>query len=148
MRSVADIDVSARAQAARLVHAFAAGEIDNDELEDRYPLGSRDPGVKAIWWQVWSLYSDFATQRVGRNLQLDAETRELIDRCGLFLQSTLPYGWPRLWFKGLLSDLQTVPLLGRLARRRLERWDAAGDPSVWPFLQRGDLEAARGRPFS
>lgn len=107
-------------------------------------MGCKDRGVKAVWWQVWGLYSDyFGPARFSPDRQPNAEVQALLGRCELFLRTDLPYEWPALGFWGTFRLLRWIPLIGRVGKARRARFEAAGDTSAWPFLRREQLEQAR-----
>jgi hypothetical protein len=136
-----------RERLAEGLRHLANGRITNDEFEDQYgrsAAGSRDGGVRAVFWQgAWLLYSDFEERRFAGPRRLPRDSRRHIARWIMFLRSSRPYEWPlqRWWAKlaWLPVDLAT---LGFSARIRARRWRASGEYSVWPFRRWADYRAA------
>lgn len=141
------IDRESRRTVCELLRHLAAGQISNDQFEDRLPGRSDDPAIFEIRHQAWLLYSDLREYRfVGKN-RLSAEHRRAIARWILFLQSDLEYEWPRpAWYVYplfVLGNLFTLGLLGQVFTRRFKR---CGDFDVWPFIRRSDYERPLREP--
>ena len=126
------VEPERRRVAARLIREFIAGEITNDELEDRWPLGPGDPALSEIFRLVWVHYDDLETH----SFRGDRVSAAALLRCAEFLETDLPYVWtgPHWAIRGLatLLGLLTLGLANRL-------WDPA--PDYWPFPS-----AAAGSP--
>src|SRR5687768_10006252 len=89
------VAVESRRPAARLFREFAAGRLTNDEFEDAWPQ-SADPAIVEIFDTAWHLYDDLREHRlVGRDT-LSPPTLAAVQRWIRFLETDLPYGWPRL----------------------------------------------------
>ncbi len=140
------IDREARIRAALLLRRFAAGRITNVVFDDEYPVGSPDPGVRAVGDRAWSLYSDF------RELWLTptAELRREIARWVVFLHSDAEYGWPPFAFISVRAPRWLNRLSGGQLHRRQDaafaRWAAGGEYTVWPFRAAMELTRAAARP--
>jgi hypothetical protein len=76
------VDRESRTKLGELIRHLAAGQITNDEFEDRLlPLGSADPAV----WEVfssgaWCLYSDLWEYRLTGKYRLPKEARREVAR--------------------------------------------------------------------
>jgi hypothetical protein len=141
------IERTSRRAVGELLRHLAAGQITNDQFEDRLPRGSSDAAVAQIRHQAWFLYSDLREYRfVGRDRLSDEHRRE-VARWILFLQSDLEYQWPRMSapVSALLfvANLCTLGWVGRDVVRRFKRH---GDFDVWPFIRRSECEATLGEP--
>jgi hypothetical protein len=141
------IDRASRRAVGELLRHLAAGQITNDQFEDRLPRSSEDIAVAEIRHQAWFLYSDLREYRfVGKDRLTDEHRRE-VARWILFLQSDLEYEWPRMStpISALLfvANLCTFGLVGRAVVTRFKRH---GDFEVWPFIRRSQHEAALGEP--
>ena len=141
------IDRASRRTVGELLRHLAAGQITNDQFEDRLPRDSADAAVAEIRQQAWFLYSDLREYRfVGRD-RLSNKHRREVSRRILFLQSDLEYEWPRtstitaaLLF---IANLCTLGWAGRVSAARFKRH---GDVDVWPFIRRPQYDAALGEP--
>lgn len=118
------VEPERRRVAARLIRAFVARKITNDELDDQWPLGPGDPALNEIFRFVWVHYDDLTTHHFGG----DGASAAGLLRCAKFLETDLPYVWtgPHWAIRGLatLLGLLTLGLANRL-------WDPA--PHYWPF---------------
>lgn len=141
------VDRVARNRLAELIRHLASGQLSNEEFEDRVRK-SANPALAAVFWMgAWGLYHDiFEYRLVGRD-RLSEKDRRLVARWVLFLKSDLEYEWPTypplpvlLW---LLLHLLT---LGRTTAYYFPSWKAKGDFDVWPFVHRGDFDAALKAP--
>jgi hypothetical protein len=141
------IDRAARQQLAEGLRHLVAGQITNDEFEDRFGrpvLRSKDAVVREIFWSgAWMLYSDLEQYRLRGSRALPRSTRREIARWILFLRSDLPYSWP---LRSGTSAFAWVPIhlltLGASAAIRRRRWRRSGESMVWPFRSWGDYRAA------
>lgn len=140
------VDRNARAQLARCLRRLVSAQITNDEFEDQLPLEvhrSRDKGVQALRWAAWMLYNDLHEHRLVGAHAVGRTGRRHIARWVLFLGSGHEYEWPFIshgvrWLL-VLPNLLSFGLLGRC----LARWqDSAGNPEVWPFIRKADLDRA------
>ena len=142
------VEREARDQLAEQLRHLVAGQITNDEFEDRLtPASSDDPATEEIFDAAWSLYSDQKEYRLVGKDRIPSEGRREIARWILFLKGDLEYEWPCLGCLGhigfTLVYLATLGLAGALSRRWMER---RGDLSLWPFIRRADYEAALRNP--
>lgn len=138
------LDPPARRRLAEALRALLTGQITNDEFEARVPKRSVDHVVSEVFWRAWGLYSDLWEYRLRGRYKVVPEAREQVARWVVFLETDLPYEWPR-WpvLAVLVANLLTLGLAGVLARRWLAR---VGDLAVWPFLCRADYEQALAVP--
>jgi hypothetical protein len=141
------IDRQGRTTVAESLRHLVSAQITNDEFEDRLPVSSEDRAVEEISQEAWYLYSDLWEHRLTGAERLPDEVRRHIARWILFLHSDLEFEWPQ-WsfgrrFVSSAARLLTFGVLGQEGRRRYER---AGDITLWPFLRRGDYEAALAKP--
>ena len=142
------IDRIARDKFAELLRHLTAGQISNDEFENRLPLKSKDPAVNKIFWHgAWALYSDMSTYKLIGECRLSKSSRRDVARWILFLKSDLEYEWP-FWrslhfFPGYLLIVLSFGLLIPIAKRRLTK---CGDQEVWPFIRKSDFEHALANP--
>lgn len=141
------IDRHARYRAAELLDSFVEGSITNDQFEEGWPLSADDGALSQISCHLWSQYDDLSEHRLNPNT-LDARQIDLFRRTSRFLRSSLEYEWPDLPAFGVPAVFFAVVTLG-LSRvfwwRQRQRFRAAGDLSVWPFLRRSDLESVADR---
>jgi hypothetical protein len=138
------VDVERRRRAASLVAQIRDGVITNDQFDDAYPLKSKDRALFAVFMDVWTLYDDLHEHRLEH---LPDDIIQRLRRCELFLNTDLPYEWPRWYlsfgtFVLLPVNIVTFGLVGKLLRMKFER---AGEAAVWPFIRRSDFEAATQR---
>lgn len=137
------VDKDARRQAGELLRHFAAGQITNDEFEDRVPCQSDDRAVTELRSEVWYLYDDLREYRLAGKDRLSAETRRAVATWVLFLRTELEYEWSvrSLSSKLLLrfGNFCTFGVIGKLWRPRFRRY---GEIDVWPFIRRSDYETA------
>jgi hypothetical protein len=92
------IEKAARMELAVSLRRLVAGEMTNDEFDDRYEiwLHSEDAAIAEIARFGWSLYSsDLFPYRLRGRYAVDDATRQAADRAILFLQSGLEYEWPK-----------------------------------------------------
>jgi hypothetical protein len=141
------VDRASRRTAGELLRHLVAGQITNDEFEDRMPQKSPDPAIGEIFFAGWSLYSDQREYRLVGKHRVSSETRHLTARAVLFLQTDLEYEWPcrsmNQKFLLLLGSLLTLGYAERVAHKRFAH---SGDFDVWPFIRRSDYQAARNEP--
>ena len=64
----------------------------------------------------------------------------------VFLYSDKEYLWPRIGAPGFRETPSWFCRVFKFARKRYERFRAAGDYRVWPFVSREDFEEARQQP--
>lgn len=137
------VDKNARREAGELLRHFAAGQITNNEFEDRFPRRCDDLAVSELRAQAWYLYSDLRAYRLVGKDRLSAETRRAVGRWVLFLRTDLEYEWPvRTLSSAVLltfANFCTFGIVGRLCRSRFARY---GEIDAWPFLRRSDYATA------
>lgn len=134
---------------ALALRRLASGRSTTSEFDEHFPCASDDPGVEAISWIGWTLYSDYRTYLLRGRHALPPEAMEAVARCILFLHSDIEYEWPPVPKRGLGGTLLAVLSLGWLDKRgdRDRLSDAAGgDALLWPFLRRTDYDAACQNP--
>src|SRR5579859_5553001 len=89
------IDRLARNQLAEALRALAAGQISNDEFENRVPRSS-DPAIWHIFFDgVWGLSSDLWQHRLRGKHHLSADAKQAVARCVLFLKTDQEFEWPQ-----------------------------------------------------
>lgn len=128
----AHVDTPARQQAANLLRNFLAGSISNTELDHGFPQRSMDPVIHAIYRRTFGFQDDIQEFHATGRFAVEGPTRELLDRCVLFLQTELAYEWSLPLVDAVLG---AVALLTKWPRPR-------GDRSVWPFFRKEDLASA------
>jgi len=132
----AHVDTSARLQAATLLRNFLAGSISNTELDQGFPQRSRDPAIHAVYRRTFGFQDDIQEFHASGRFAVEGPTREVLDRCVLFLQTGLAYEWSLPLVDGVLRAF------ARLTRRPRPQ----GDRTVWPFFRQEDLASAVGGP--
>ena len=148
------IDREARAEAFKALRRFIECQSTSDEYEDEYPLPdvsgrrrSPDPAIQAIYEFSWSWFDDFYPHKLDGPHSLPEDTRQVAERCLLFLRSDVAYEWKQVRFiaaGAVLSNLITLGMMGR--RLAIEDQLAAhldqpeGDAALWPFFRRSDYE--------
>lgn len=147
------IDQVARRALARQVRAFFTRRLSSHALDDALDAfrgpGVRDPVIAAGRSRTWCFYDDT------RDELLDETTTRLwrreVARLILFLQTSSPYSWPRVW----LDEETCTPVYRHLfsreniARRRVKEyadWARSGDEEIWPFRNRAEYAHALRRP--
>jgi hypothetical protein len=135
------IDSTARQRAAAVLRMFTAGEISNDELERRWPIG-KDDAVDGIRLAIWYVYDDLWEHRYHSSPEAD----DLLSRCADFLNTNAEYRWPVPRRSLILASLPLSILTFGLANRLL--WRKYDFPAHWPFDTQSAREAARQRPQS
>jgi hypothetical protein len=143
-RRIESIDRPARQRAASLVRRFAAGNLTNEELDDRYPE-SGDRAVRAVKRRIWFYSDDLREHRLTGPDRPTPEQLATLEQCALFLESERPYEWPRHPAGGHLPvPMLLFPPAWPLLLWVHVRFQRAGERACWPFIRREDLEAARG----
>ncbi len=129
------IDRGARDKAAELLEALITRGITNQQLDDEWPTGNLDSGVKAIGEQIWCYYDDFPEKKLMR-FDFQSDEIELFERCLAFLKSNQDYQWPAYSFETENMKWHERFLPGSKQRSRVgwEYFIAAGEIAVWPFL--------------
>jgi hypothetical protein len=142
------IDRRARDIFAEQLRHFAAGQITNDEFEDRLPLRSKDAAVNRIFWAgAWHLYDDMREYKLTGEYRFPKECKHEISKWILFLKTDLEYQYPTtlrvLDYLDVLLAIFTLGLSFFLIRHMRKRLI---DPSIWPFSNRADYEHALANP--
>lgn len=140
------IDLAARKRAAETIRHFVVGQITNKEFMRRYPDSELDPVIWALDDTVWCFYDDIRTHKLSGDDALSKEFKSEVARWLMFLYSDKEYIWPNIGTPGFRQTPSWFCRTFKFARRRFERFRAAGDYSVWPFGCREDFEDARRQP--
>lgn len=137
------VDRKARDELAEQIRHLVAGQISNDEFEDRLPE-STDTAIWEIFWNgAWGLYDDLSEHKLCGSQRIEKNDRRDIARWVLFLKTDLEYEWPPFPPKPqLLNMLLSVLTLGIYNRLAANRWKTRGEAEVWPFVRRSDYEQA------
>ena len=86
------VDRDNREIAAKLLRQLIDGVITNDEFMRAFPR-SQDIGIQAILNFTWAQFSDLRIHKlVGRDCPT-SERRAALERCFLFLRSSLEFDW-------------------------------------------------------
>jgi hypothetical protein len=161
------VDRDCRRIFAEQVRHFAAGVLTVDEYAARteeLTIASYDPGVSAVWRDIWCRYDDFRTTSLRGAWQLSVRGRREVALCLLFLYSGAEYAWPddrpsaleeialsaaANLVRGCTFGLVRDPFrrhYERQWREREGRLRAVGDLECWPFLRRSELDSALRSP--
>jgi len=140
------IDRTARNRAAETIRRFVTGQITNKEFIRRYPDSKNDPVIWALDDTVWCLYDDIRTHKLSGEYALTKEFKTEVARWLMFLYSDAEYQWPQIGKPGFRQTPSWFCRVFPFAQKRFERFRAAGDYSVWPFLRPADFEDARRKP--
>lgn len=127
------VDPSARQVAAKALRDFLAGRISNMELDQGFPQRSRDPAIHAVYRRTFGFQDDIREFHATGPLAVEGPTREMLDRCVLFLETGLPYEW----------SLPLADMVHRAYALLTRRPRPKGDRSVWPFFRSADLASAQ-----
>ncbi len=124
------LDKESRLKAANLIQSFRQGRITNDEFVAAFPR-SQDKAIQAIGSMLWSCYDDLHEHRLSDKHALTAEGELLVDRCILFLNTSLEYSG-KTNFTDFLAPV-----------RKLWRWTTQNrEPAMapcWPFESQEQL---------
>jgi hypothetical protein len=141
------IDRRGRTDVSELLRHLVAGQITNDEFEDRLPTSSEDRAVNEVSEEAWHLYSDLWEHRLTGAERVPEEARQHVARWILFLQSELEFEWPEWSFgRRFLSSATRLLTFGVLGQEGRKHYQQAGDITVWPFLRRSDYDVALTKP--
>jgi len=140
------IDRLARQRAAEVIRHFVTGQITNKEFIRRYPESKHDLVIWALDDTVWCLYDDIRTHKLAGDYALNKEFKPEVVRWLMFLYSDAEYLWPKIGQPGFRYWPSWFCRVFGIGRKRFQRFHAAGDYSVWPFLRREDFENARRKP--
>ncbi len=138
-----------RDKLALLLRRYAAGRITNDDLADEAPARSSDQAICPIYEFAWQLYDDLSTHRAEGRHALMPETRRMVARWILFLQSDLEYRWPSFSFMQIYNwplNLLTLGWWERRKSRRLDAFKRTGHFKVWPFFATDEFKRALRNP--
>jgi hypothetical protein len=137
------VDKDARRRAAELLRHFVAGQITNDEFENRFPSQCNDAAVNELRSEAWYLYDDLRQYRLVGKDRLSPERRHDVGRWVLFLRTGLEYEWPvRSVANTLLltvGSFCTFGVTGKLWKSRFSRY---GEIEIWPFIRRSEYKTA------
>ena len=138
------VDRIQRDAASRVLRSFIDGAITNGEFEAQFPRSEEDSALPAIKANVWMLYSDLHRHKLTGKHEPNAETRALLERCVLFLETNLEFEWPapKIGLSNILPNLwlQAKARLGGSPSRETPQ-SREGDEDVWPFFRRRDYDA-------
>jgi hypothetical protein len=126
------VDRHARDVAAEALREFMSGSISNKDYEWRFPRGTRDPALEAIYSYFWFSYSDTKEHTMTGDHAITDEGRAVVQRCLLFLKSDLAFQWPA---RKLLLAYPILRLigLGWIVNRSPKRESSlGGEIDVWP----------------
>jgi hypothetical protein len=139
------IDRKARDILAENYRHLIAGQITNDEFEDRLK-SSKDVAIDEIYYRgAWPLYDDLHEHKLTGEWAITEEGKPIAARFILFLKTNLEYEWPRkTGAKAFFWALLGVFSLGvvTIIRKTIAATGEKGDKDVWPFYRRSDYEAA------
>src|SRR5437667_4707124 len=101
------VDRIQRDAASRVLRSFMDGAITNGEFEAQFPRSEEDSALPAIKANVWMLYSDLHRHKLTGKHEPNAETRALLERCVLFLETNLEFEWPapKIGLSNILPNL-------------------------------------------
>lgn len=136
------VDLVRRSEGLRTLRDLLDGRITNDEFVRRFPRAEHDPALAAILQAAWMQFSD---QRVHKLTGRDSpvpELRAVLERCCVFLNTSLEFEWPPVKTRIGKGLLQLIGL-GRPLDAADDEYKSAGDFDVWPFLKRNDYELSR-----
>jgi len=142
------VDRHSRNQLAEGIRALASGLITNDEFEQRVPVGSDDPAIRAVFSEgAWLLYSDLRQYRLSGKHRVPIQSKKEVARWVLFLKTDQPYQWPTLGgLQKLIFVVMAVPTFGVFTKLYRSSLAKCGDIDVWPFIRRSDFEEALKSP--
>lgn len=130
------------------IRRYMAGRITNWELDDSGD-GLEDDGAVAIWFMLWTTYSDFPRFYATGRRRLHGDLRETYLRVILFLDTDLEYRWPAADLGSSFPWLRNILTFGRAGRDYREaqaaydqKWHESGDLSVWPFQTTAEYQSA------
>jgi len=121
VKGAAMVIPEARARLQSALSDLVTGRITTwefDKLHRHEMKCSPDRAVAEIADFGWSLYSDLLPYRITKHYSIKPEIRSIAERCLLFLQTDLEYGWPKapeLFWKEMTVSLAIGMLLGGVA---------------------------------
>src|SRR5580704_8451841 len=107
------VDRAKRDSAREILRNFIDCKITNDEFHTQFPGSEHDLALRAIRSNVWMLYSDLHTHKLSGKHKPNAETKALLERCVLFLDSGFEFEWP-------VPKISLTNILPNLRRRARE----------------------------
>ena len=142
------IDRQARDNFAEILRHLAAGQITNDEFEDRMPLKSKDAAVNRIFWAgAWHLYDDMREYKLAGKYRLPRDHKREVAKWILFLKSDFEYQYPKsLRVLDYIHPLLAIFSLGLAVPILRYYHNKLRDPAIWPFSNRIDYEHALANP--
>ena len=140
------IDRQGRDRLALALRRYVVCRINSDELDE---AGAVDWRARAVGQLAWNLHSDDCRYADGEHT-LGADVRRDIARWIVFLHSDQEYLWPEYrfdtvdWLSIFRRPREWLQFGSFQVRKnqRNEQFLEAGDPQVWPFLRRADLNNA------
>ena len=142
------IDRVARDRLAEDLRHLIAGQITNDQYEDRADPTS-DAAVHEVRLTAWKLYDDLHEHKLTGRYAPSPENKHLAAICIVFLKTDLEYEWPgEAGLAGCLImplSLLTFGLAGKAWETARDE-NSGGDRDVWPFFRRSDYDEAMKNP--
>lgn len=136
-----------------LLRRLVTGQVTNDQFEEdlaKLFQGTdcefrHDRALCGVAEQSWFLYSDNEehTLRLKKKSRRRQQRRE-VARWIMFLHTDLEYEWPDVDM--IPKPLPWLLTLGIPHRRRMRRFEKAGDWGVWPFIRKSDYDKALSTP--
>jgi hypothetical protein len=144
------VDRAARQKAALIMRRFLSGTITNDTFENEWPL-SQDRAIVAVYTSLWCLYDDFKVHRLVGPHALHPDQQRACLRWLIFLDTDLPYEWPKAWAPGHNPSIRPSFFRGIFNRKptMADRQAFVGNRNyaVWPFAHRRDYLRALRQPL-
>ena len=139
------VDRAKRDSARDVLRDFIDCKLTNDEFFVQFPRSEDDSALRGISSRVWMLYSDLHRHKLNGKHEPNTETRAMLDRCVLFLDSDLEFEWPvlRIGLVNVLSKLKTrtKQVMGLSPHsEEVRAGSKVGDEMVWPFFRRSDYK--------
>jgi hypothetical protein len=135
------VDRVKRSEGLRTLRDLLDGRITNDEFVRRFPRAEHDSALAAILQAAWMQFSDRREHKLTGRDSPAPELRAVLERCCVFLSTSLEFEWPPVKTRIGKGLLQLIGL-GRPLDAADDEYKSAGDFDVWPFLQRSDYEAS------
>ena len=142
------VNQHARREFAREIRNYLSGRISNYELEGNIPWAGSDPAIDEIFNNgVYSIYSDRKEHYHSGDYKLNKDGTKVIAQWILFLYSGSEYRWPSYRGNFLQRFVQILTLsFPKEFSFGSEKFRAAGDFHVWPFISRSEYEQALANP--
>jgi hypothetical protein len=142
------IDRVARDRLAEDLRHLVAGQITNDQFENRRAPSS-DAAVREIQLAAWKLYDDLREHKLTGRDAPSPDDKHLTAKCMLFLKTDLEYEWPEeAGLSGCLIaplSLITFGLVGKAWETSRDE-ASGGDRDAWPFFRKSDYDDALRHP--